>query len=131
MDFAILHEREEQSVPGDFYVESKCCVSCGVPQAAAPDLVGWTNDQSTQCYWKKQPETPGEMEQAFAVFDGQELGCHRYAGHDPVIQARVGRESCDFPIEDPTERTRSNEPICFWTEPTFFERIKAKFRMRS
>ncbi|HEY9126263.1 MAG TPA: hypothetical protein VIM62_04010, partial [Acidobacteriaceae bacterium] len=59
MDFQILHQREEQSAPGDFYVESGCCISCGVPQAVAPDLVGWIEDEKfLRCYWIKQPETP-------------------------------------------------------------------------
>ena len=82
----------------DFYVDNTCCLSCGVPQHVAPDLVGWTDGSMRQCFWKKQPETPEEMRQAFAIFDGQEVGCHRYAGHDPAIQVRIGRENCDFPI---------------------------------
>jgi hypothetical protein len=80
---------------GDFYVESVCCMSCGVPQAVAPDLVGWTDGGMRQCYWKKQPETSQELMQAIAIFDGQEAGCHRYAGTDPEIQLRVGIENCD------------------------------------
>lgn len=70
-----------EAVPGSelkpaadgFYVDPQCCISCGVPQAVAPDLVGWTNDEMRQCYWKKQPETEGELKQAFAIFDGQEV----------------------------------------------------------
>ena len=49
----------------------------------------------SHCYWMKQPETHEELRQAFLIFDGQELGCHRYAGHDPEIQARLGPENCD------------------------------------
>lgn len=88
-------KREPTSAPGDFYVENQCCISCGVPQMVAPDLIGWANDDRGVCYWKKQPETPDEMRQAFAIFDGQEAGCHRYAGHNPEIQRRVGFENCD------------------------------------
>jgi len=36
-----------------------------------------------------------EMRQAFAIFDGQEAGCHRYAGFDLEIRARVAVENCD------------------------------------
>lgn len=87
---------ESQSAPGDFYVDSSCCASCGVPQVVAPDLVGWTDPQKPSgCYWKKQPENPHELNQAFAIFDHQELGCHRYAGTDPGIQERIGKEHCD------------------------------------
>jgi hypothetical protein len=97
-----MGEHEPTSVPGDFYVENHCCTSCGVPQAVAPDLVGWIDEEMSRCYWKKQPETREELRQAFAIFDGQELGCHRYAGHDPEIQARVGRENCDNTRPDVT-----------------------------
>ena len=88
---------EPTSVPGDFYVENQCCTSCGVPQAVAPDLVGWVDEEKSHCFWKKQPETQAELEHAFAIFDGQELGCHRYASYDPAIQTRIGIENCDYP----------------------------------
>ena len=93
-----LRKPEPTSVPGEFYVEDRCCVFCGVPQVAAPDLVGWTDDQRSHCRWIKQPSTADEMERAFAIFDGQELGCHRYCGTDPAIQQRIGTENCDYPI---------------------------------
>ncbi len=85
-----LYEPAPHSAPGDFWVESACCTSCGVPQAYAPDLVGWTDEPFASCYWKKQPETPAELEQAFKIFQGQELDCHHYRGKDPVILARIG-----------------------------------------
>ena len=61
----------------------------------APDLIGWGTTNRGICHWKKQPETPDEMHQAFAIFEGQEAGCHRYAGLNPEIQRRVGFENCD------------------------------------
>ena len=86
---------EPTSAPGEFYVENHCCTSCGVPQSVAPDLVGWIDADMSHCYWKKQPETPGELERAFLILNGQELGCHRYAGSNAEIQRRVGHENCD------------------------------------
>ena len=89
-DAGIQQEREA------FYVESTCCASCGIPQVVAPDLVGWRNDaRPLDCRWIKQPGTDEEMQQAFAIFDSQELGCHRYRGFDPKIQARIGSQYCD------------------------------------
>jgi hypothetical protein len=99
---------ERTSAPGDFYVETECCTSCGVPQVAAPDLVGWTDGEYPVCRWIKQPSTPTELEQAFSIFDGQELGCHRYAGTDPEIQKRVGSENCDHPVLPWAERLISS-----------------------
>jgi len=98
MDSTKRFEPEPTSASGDFYVEKHCCTSCGVPQAVAPDLVGWVDEGASHCYWKKQPTTADEMQRAFAIFDGQELGCHRYAGRDPDIQARVGSGQCDYPV---------------------------------
>jgi hypothetical protein len=85
-----LYKHEPESVPGDFWVENDCCTSCGVPQVYAPDLVGWTDEPFATCYWKKQPETVAELEQAFKIFQGQELDCHHYRGKDPAILASIG-----------------------------------------
>jgi hypothetical protein len=79
----------------DFYVQQGCCTSCGVPQAIAPDLVGWTNEKRPQCYWIKQPQTADELGRAIKIFHTQELGCHRYSGNDPAILQRLPAEDCD------------------------------------
>lgn len=85
-----------QSAPGDFYVVNGECISCGAPHAVAPDLIGWaTNVENQHCIWKKQPETPEELEQALAAFDASEIGCYRYAGGDPQIMSRIGLDYCD------------------------------------
>lgn len=92
--------RHPASAPGDFYVEYKCCLACGVPQALAPELVGWTDEHYAHCFWKKQPETSAEIEQAIKVLKSQELGCHRYAGTDRSILERLASEGCcDHPLE--------------------------------
>jgi len=57
--------------------------------------MGWVGDETSHCIWKKQPETPREIDQAIAVLDAQELGCHRYAGDDPAILKRLSAEYCD------------------------------------
>lgn len=85
-----------ESALGDFYVQDTCCLSCGVPQAIAADLVGWTNENHSQCYWIKQPETQDELERAIKIIHAQELGCHRYAGNDPAIVRRLPAEECDY-----------------------------------
>jgi hypothetical protein len=107
--------------PADgFYVEPQCCTSCGVPQAVAPSLVGWTDESQRQCIWKKQPETESELRQAFAVFDQQELGCHRYAGLDPDIQVRVGAGNCDRPLQVLTFREGA------WGLPPSLRRLRLR-----
>jgi hypothetical protein len=87
---------EAQSASGDFYVQDTCCTSCGVPQAVAPDLVGWTNEKLSQCYWIKQPQTADKLDRAIKIIHTQELGCHRYSGNDPTILQRLPAEDCDL-----------------------------------
>lgn len=90
-----------RSAAGDFYVEKGQCLACGVPHVVAPDLVGWTDEKVQHCFWKKQPETPAELERAIAVLETQELKCHRYAGTDPAILDRVLSTYCDYPMQSP------------------------------
>jgi hypothetical protein len=86
-----------ESRNGDFYVQQGCCLSCGVPQEVAPTLVGWRDNQnSTDCYWIRQPRTPDELEQAIKIIHAQELDCHRYAGTDPKVIRRLPAAQCDF-----------------------------------
>ena len=101
-----------KSALGDFYVEKGQCLACGVPHVVAPDLVGWTDEKTQHCFWKKQPETPEELERAIAVLEAQELECHRYAGSDPAILNRVLSTYCDYPMQSPTlvERTDPHPP---------------------
>ncbi|GAA3752296.1 hypothetical protein GCM10022270_08760 [Terriglobus aquaticus] len=82
----------------------------------------------------KQPETHEELRQAFLIFDGQELGCHRYAGADPEIQARLGPQNCDHPlaslaVPEPVKRELQLLPA---TRRNWLERMFAYFlRYRS
>ena len=101
-----------KSAPGDFYVVNGECLACGVPHVVAPDLVGWADEKLSQCFWKKQPETPAELERALAVLEAQELECHRYAGTYPAILKRAPSTYCDYPMQSPTvaDRTGSRSP---------------------
>lgn len=91
-----------KSARGEFYVVKGECLACGVPLVVAPDLVGWTGEKIPHCYWKKQPETPAELERAIGVLEAQELGCHRYAGADPAILGRLSSTDCDYPKQSPS-----------------------------
>jgi hypothetical protein len=71
-------------------------MACGVPSVLAPDLMDNTEEKYWHCFWKRQPETPKELDQAIAVLHTQELLCHRYAGTDPEILRRLPRECCDY-----------------------------------
>src|SRR3954466_5871468 len=88
-----------KSAPGDFYVVKGECLACGVPHVVAPDLVGWTDEELSHCFWKKQPETPSELERAIAVVQAKEVVCPPYAGSDPAIPSRFFSRCCDYRIQ--------------------------------
>ena len=101
-----------------FYVQPGCCTSCGVPQSVAPDLVGWTNESHPQCYWIKQPANANELNQAINLFRTQELGCHRYSGHDPTVLQKLPAEDCDHYRPD-LRLKRDPNFSSFGPSPTF------------
>jgi hypothetical protein len=111
------HARTELTT-GGFYVQPGCCTSCGVPQSVAPDLVGWTNENHPQCYWIKQPENADELNQAIKLFQTQELGCHRYSGHDPAVLQKLPTEDCDHFRPD-QKLKRDPDFTSFGPAPTF------------
>ena len=123
------YEREPTSAPGDFYVENQCCTACGVPIMVAPDLIGYVDETRYHCRWKKQPETPEELNRAFQIFDGQELGCHRYAGHDPEIIKRLSPDCCDYPLPQ-QEFISAARDLCFLPleAPSLIRRLWNKLR---
>jgi hypothetical protein len=86
-----------KNVAGPFYVANQECTACGAPHAVAPDLMGWDQMPSTltpnafypHCYFKKQPDTEAELEQAIAAIRVSCCGAFRYAGSDPAIIAKL------------------------------------------
>src|SRR4051794_37330430 len=56
-------EPHPANAPGPFYSENDGCVSCGAPNAEAPDLMSWYEqrcgaDTYSHCIFRRQPETP-------------------------------------------------------------------------
>jgi hypothetical protein len=102
------------NVPGDYYVEDGCCITCEVPLAWAPDLFAWCFDSqgSPHCYVKKQPETSDEEGRMFEAIRHAEAGCIRYCGRDRAIQQRLV-EAGEGPIclDLPPELQRRSDAI--------------------
>ena len=91
-----------KNVPGDFYVEDGCCISCNIPFTEAPDLFESADDG--HCYVAKQPSSPAEVHRMTMALQVQEVGCIRYKGKNRVIQILlVGTgegNQCDYLHED-------------------------------
>jgi hypothetical protein len=94
------------NAPGPFYVVAGECIACCLPEAEAPDLMGFRYDGPGQydsgCFFKKQPERPEELDRALLAMSVNCVDTLRYAGRDPEILHRLrelGMEGqCDYPL---------------------------------
>lgn len=86
------------NAPGPFYVEDGCCITCSVPHDIAPDLFGWTEDES-HCFVRRQPASPDEVDDAIRALWSAEASCIRYRGSDPALLKRIAEfgeaDQCD------------------------------------
>jgi len=90
-------EPHPQNAPGPFYVVNTECITCGAPHVVAPDLIAWELDSQggeVHCYFKKQPETPDEVDRAIRAIDTSCCGALVYAGSDAEIIRKLRRAGC-------------------------------------
>src|SRR5262249_34555244 len=86
----LSEEPHPRNAPGPFYVAHGWCLFCGYPEMVAPDLIASGEAENYgHCYFRKQPETPAEIEQAIKAIAGCCCGAYRYAGSDPTIQQKL------------------------------------------
>jgi hypothetical protein len=97
-----LKQRVPENSPGDFYVEADTCLSCCLPHEAAPELMNDCKIVFRECYFRRQPQTPEEVEHAIRAIWVSELHCLRYGGNDQAIIRKLhelGRDDCcDQPL---------------------------------
>lgn len=101
------------NVPGQFYVEDGCCLSCGVPESIAPDLFKWTDD-GWHCYINKQPENDAEFDQMFEAMTSSEADCIRARTCSAKFFERLkstGYESDQQLEDDPPVSTRRSDHL--------------------
>ena len=77
------------NAPGPFYVANNWCISCGAPEAEAPDLMGHDEGRYSQCFFRRQPETAEELDRAILAVQVSCCGGVRYAGRDEDILRRL------------------------------------------
>jgi len=91
-----------KNAPGDFYVENECCIACEAPMRSAPDLIEH-DDDSSHCYFKKQPQTSEEIERAIEACMVSCVEAVRYRGRDPAILSRFvqlrAESACDALVQ--------------------------------
>lgn len=111
-----LPDRYLENTQGDFYVINNACITCGAPEAEAPDLIEHSKLEYGHCYFKKQPQTPDEIERAISAMEVSCIGGLRYGGKDEKILKRI--------YEKGLEELCDNKPIgkykmIVWTKATF------------
>ncbi len=101
----VPRQRNPLNVDGLFYTEANICLACLLPEAEAPELLGFEENLDNPeygCFFKKQPETLKELEHAFMAMAVSCMDGLRYGGTDPAILRRLrelGMEGqCDFPL---------------------------------
>ena len=94
-----------ENAPGPFYVQSDECITCRAPESVAPDLIGFFKDPSgtnagSHCYFKKQPQTVGEIDRAVKAVSVNCCGSYRYAGSDREVKKKLKKANCKSAIEE-------------------------------
>ena len=73
---------------GDFYISNGDCIACGAPQVEAPDLIDHGKEDG-HCYFKKQPQTETELDQAINAMMVSCINALRYGGTEEKILKRL------------------------------------------
>jgi hypothetical protein len=97
MDWFVHPSRAKENVDGPFYaVAIGCDCGCMLPESIAPDLLGTLGRPSYQTYFRRQPETPDEIDRACEAIEICPIHDLRYGGKDPAILKRLPESQCDF-----------------------------------
>ena len=87
-----IFERTPLNAEGDFYVVKDTCITCMAPHHEAPELMGL--DEETGCYFRRQPQTPEELDHAIEAVWVSCVEALRYSGNDPAILERLRAKGC-------------------------------------
>ncbi len=100
--------RYPKNAPGPFYVENGYCFMCGNAPYEAPELMVpplESDGVDAHCYFRRQPETDEEVQQAIYAMFVSEAWSIRYGGDDPAILQHLSDHGlsslCDQPVPPP------------------------------
>ena len=92
-------KRHPLNADGDFFVEYDMCLACDAPYSEAPELIEY--DENTHCYFKRQPQTPEEVEHAINAVRVSCIEAVLYDGNDPEILKKIREIPCVNKVEEP------------------------------
>jgi uncharacterized protein (TIGR02996 family) len=100
------------TVAGPFYT-CGTCLSCGAPEAEAPDLLAPLGPGQWTTYFLRQPQTAAEIERACQAAWVCCMCDVRYGGTDPLIIARLGNDPlfCDHLLSADSPRLVPATPV--------------------
>jgi hypothetical protein len=95
-----------RAAAGSFYTVPGHCITCGSPHVAAPDLVGWHEEEhpdwAFHCIIRRQPATAQDLESMIRAMDYTCISNIRYRGRNveilTLLESRGLRSQCDFPL---------------------------------
>ena len=103
-----MAKRVPENAPGDFYVEEGMCMRCCLVHGQAPELLNDPKQDFRQCYFRRQPQTPAEIDAAIRAIQVSETAALRYGGTDQTIIRRLGGGCCDHVLQP---EKRDNPPM--------------------
>lgn len=86
-----VFEREDDSVPGAFYVVKGLCVHCAITVETAPSSVSWGTSNAAcphHCRVEHQPRNEAELSNIINAACRSCVEAIRYCGTDPAVIAR-------------------------------------------
>lgn len=99
-----------RNVPGPFYVEDQCCLTCGVALEAAPHNIAFDDEQvHGGCYVRRQPSSATEVDDIIDAMQSTEVDCIRYRGDDPALRRRLESEGLGHFCDPANEAARSEQ----------------------
>lgn len=93
-----MNNRFPENAPGGFYTTGTRnmnggwfggCLDCGLPEAMAPELMTYCEDNQDDSYFIKQPTTPIEIGQAITATEVYCIEAVRYGRRDKKILCRI------------------------------------------
>ena len=98
-----MAEPYPKNVPGPFYVENACCITCGIPTEEAPEVFAWDHNGEfdSHCFVHCQPQTPEAISKGLKAIKHAEIDCIRYRGSDPAIKQRLVEQGSEDNIDPP------------------------------
>ena len=93
----MAEEYTPKNAPGPFVVLKDRCITCGAPEAEAPDLMAH-DEEANSCYFRRQPTTAEETARAIRAVQVSCCEAVVYRGGDPDVLRRINGPYVATPI---------------------------------